>query len=82
MADDDRRPARNADLNLDEEHLGLLRCALRRLDADAAARHAVEVLLEPRNLLPDPLLDRLALLDAVEMHLDLLDHVTCPLRCE
>ena len=66
--------ARHADLDLDLIDLGFLRRALRHLDADTAARHALEVLLELCNLLAHPLLDGLALLDAVKMDLDWRRH--------
>src|SRR5262245_52712680 len=73
-AHDDRLAPRQADLDLDLVDLGLLWTAVRRLQDDAAAGHAAEVLVQLRHLFPHPLLDRGALLDAMEMDLDGSSH--------
>jgi hypothetical protein len=70
VAYDDRLPARQTDLDLDLEHLWLLRAAMRRLQDDPATGHASEVLFEFGDLASHPSLDCLALLDAVKMDLE------------
>src|SRR5262245_44666380 len=74
VAHHDRLLARQADLDLDLVDLGLGRAAMRCLQNHPAAGHAAEVLLQLRHLPPHPLLDGLALLDAVEVDLDRRAH--------
>jgi hypothetical protein len=78
VTDDHRRAPRHADLDLDLVDLGPVSRALGDLDRNAAACHLREVLLELGHFLAHALLDRIALLDAVELHLDLVGHSNCP----
>src|SRR5262245_49200407 len=80
VADHDRVLARHGDLDLDPVDLGLLRVALSGLDADAAARHAIEMLGQLGDLLAHALFDGVALLEPVEMNLDWRGHEIAPFK--
>jgi hypothetical protein len=74
VADDNGPAARHSDLDLDLKDRGLLRRALRRLDANAATGHAHELPGELGDFLAHALLDGVTFLNAVKMNLDRCIH--------